>query len=118
LLTGGHNIGNSGLIVPATGLTANRRNYIIQAANTLTLKAVYPNRMYIANASPNNGLISYGAVLLDQYQNAGVILAIAYKYPGSFVPGGIANANFETVASQSRATAQGFTIPAGTVIVA
>ena len=49
LLTGGITIANSGLLVPATGLTANRRTFIIQAVNTLQLKAVYPNRMYVTH---------------------------------------------------------------------
>jgi hypothetical protein len=114
----GRTIANSGLIVPATAFTANRRSYIIQAANTLNLGAVYPNRMYVENASPYNGLISYGAILLDQYIIAGLTLANSYKNPGMFASGGTANANFETVASQSRATAQHFTIPPGTIIVA
>ncbi len=118
LLTGGNTIANSGLIVPATALTANRRNYIIQAANALNLKAVYPNRMYVDNASPYNGLISHGAVLLDQYLIAGLTLANAYINPGSFVPGGTSNANFETVVSRSRATALGFAIPPGAIVVA
>ena len=118
LLTGGNTITNSGLIVPPTALTANRRNYITQAANALKLKAIYPNRMYVDNPAPNNGLISYGAVLLDQYLIAGLALANAYKNPASFNQGGTPNTNFETVVSQSRANALGFTIPPGAVVVA
>jgi ABC-type uncharacterized transport system substrate-binding protein len=117
LLTGGNTIANSGLIVPPGGLIANRRNYIIQAANALRLKAIYTNRMYVDNPAPNNGLMSHGAVLLDQYLIAGLALANAYKNPASFNPGGTRNTNFETVVSRSRANALGVAIPPGAVVV-
>ena len=114
----GNTIANSGLIVPPAALTANRRFSIIQAVNALKLPAIYPNRMYIDNAAPNNGLISYGEVLLDQYLIAGLALGNAYNYPASFKSFATHNTNFETVVSRSQAGALNFTIPPGAVVVA
>jgi len=116
-LKGGNTTANSGLIVPAGALIANWRSIIIQLVNALKLPAIYPNRMYIENSPP--GFMSCGAVLLDQYLIAGLAVANTYKAGGGFKSFTTRNTNWETIVSQSQATALGFTsIPPNAVVVA
>jgi hypothetical protein len=85
---------NSGLIVPTAALAANRRKLIIQSANDYGLKAIYPHRMYV-DCVPA-GHQSYGAILLDQYIEAGSMIGQAIK-DDSFTSGIFKTLNtFET----------------------
>jgi hypothetical protein len=83
LNTAGIDNTNSGLIVPTAALTANRRQLIIQSANQRGLKAIYPHRMYVECVPA--GYQSYGAILLDQYVEAGRMIGQAIK-AGSLTP--------------------------------
>ena len=59
-------LGNGGIIVTASALSATRGDLIVALAARHKLPAVYSNRIFVAAG----GLISYGANFTDQYRRA------------------------------------------------
>jgi hypothetical protein len=103
---------DGGIIVPPSQNAAKRRDVLIGAINNAAtnppVPAVYPNRMYVESG----GLASYGAVLLDQYELAGKIVATTLQDPNSFPHGPRLNRNFETVGNTATAANQHIRLPA------
>jgi putative tryptophan/tyrosine transport system substrate-binding protein len=98
---------NGGLIVTASVLAFLHRKLIIALAARHQLPAIYPSRLWVTDG----GLVSYGAVLTDNYRRAAsyVDRILKGEKPGDLPVQ--APVKYELVINLNAAKALGLTIP-------
>jgi putative ABC transport system substrate-binding protein len=100
-------LGNGGIIVTASALSATRGDLIVALAARHKLPAVYSNRIFVAAG----GLISYGANFTDQYRRAaGYVDRILKGEKPADMPVQ-APTKYELVINLKTAKALGLTVP-------
>lgn len=107
--------GAAGLVLLPSGAALARRDLIIGLANAARLPAIYPLRAY----AERGGLLSYSPDLLEQYRQAGAVVARILR--GGDRPGELpvqAPTRFELALNLSTARAIGLELPASLVAAA
>jgi len=99
--------GNGGLIVTASIFANSHRGLIIALAARNRLPAVYPNPIFVTDG----GLVSYGAVLLDQFSRAAEYVDRILKGAKAGDLPVQAPVRFETVLNLRTAKALGLDVP-------